>query len=287
MTLRVLLAESQAEYALFLREVLTDLDGARCWGDWIRLEVSQAATRSEAAAILASESVDVLVLDPDLADSQGAETFRSFQATSPHVPVVLLVEPGSVALAERMVRDGAQDFLLKKEVDCVPLARAIRNAMERHRLLTATRASAMTDQLTGLLTRPAFLMLADRDRVLAERLGRRMLVLVVESSFNPELDSDRRPRGTQLRDLALVEAADSLRGLAGPAGLLGRLDTSQFGIAVLETEAESIEEIRARLKIAPLGEKIALGVAVFDPQSPVSLDDLLELAAHQARPMAL
>src|SRR5207249_4136275 len=80
------------------------------------------------------------------------------------------------AMATRLVRDGVQDFLLKKQVDCAPLAHAIRNAVERHRQLTAARAAAMTDSLTGLLNRSSFLTFGDRDRKLAERLGRRLMV---------------------------------------------------------------------------------------------------------------
>jgi PleD family two-component response regulator len=270
--LRVLLAESGTEETLFLREVLTELDGARCWSDWVRLEVSHAATWDDTAAILATEAIDILLLDPDLQDSQGAETFRRVQTAAPQVPVILLVEPSATSLAERMVRDGAQDFLLKKEVDCAPLARAIRNALERHRLLAATRATSMTDQLTGLLTGPAFLTLADRDRLLAERLGRRIMILVAERE---PVDGG----GEQGRDLALVEAADSLRILAGPAALVARLGPSRFALAALDTEAESVEEIRARLHTAGADGRMAFGVAVFDPQRPVSLDALLEQAA--------
>jgi PleD family two-component response regulator len=275
-TLRVLLTESDAEETLFLRDVLTELDGARCWGDWVRLEVSHAATWDDTAAILATEAVDILLLDPDLQDSQGAETFRRVQAAAPQVPVILLVEPSGAGLAERMVRDGAQDFLLKKEVDCAPLARAIRNALERHRLLAATRATSMTDQLTGLLTRPAFLTLAERDRLLAERLSRRMMILVAE---RVPLDGG----GDQRRDLALVETAEDLRGLAGPAALVARLGHSRFGLAVFDTEAEPVQEIRARVHTAATGGKIAFGAAVFDPQHPVSLDALLEQAAQGVR----
>jgi len=271
-TLRVLLAESGTEETLFLRDVLTELDGARCWGDWVRVEVSHAATWDDTEAILATEAVDILLLDPDLADSQGAETFRRVQAAAPQVPVILLVEPSASGLAERMVRDGAQDFLLKKEVDCAPLARAIRNALERHRLLAATRATSMTDQLTGLLTRPAFLTLAERDRLLAERLSRRMMILVAE-----RVPADG---GEQRRDLALVETAEDLRGLAGPAALVARLGHLRFGLAVFDTEAEPVQEIRARLVTAATGGKIAFGAAVFDPQHPVSLDALLEQAAR-------
>jgi DNA-binding NarL/FixJ family response regulator len=278
MTLRVLLAESGIEDTLFLRDVLTDLDGARCWGDWVHVEVSHAASWADTAAILATEAVDILLLDPDLGDSQGAETFRRVQAAAPHVPAILLVEPSATGLAERMVREGAQDFLLKNQVDCVPLARAIRNAVERHRLLAATRATSMTDPLTGVLTRPAFLTLAERDRLLADRLGRRIMILLAEPA---ELNGN-----AQTRDLALVEAADGLRASAGPAALVARLGDSRLGLAVLDTEAESVEEIRARLHAANTDGKIAFGAAVFDPQHPVSLDALIDQAALNLRPRA-
>ena len=280
MTLRVLLAESGTEDTLFLRDVLTDLDGARCWSDWVHLETSHAASWADTAAILANEAVDVLLLNPDLRDSQGAETFRLVQTAAPDVPVILLVEPSATSLAERMVRDGAQDFLLKKEVDCVPLARAIRNALERHRLLAAARATSMTDQLTGLLTRPAFLTLAERDRLLAERLSRKMMVVMAEHVEPAALDGGAQPHGAQRQDLALVGAADDLRRLAGPAALLARLGPSRFGLVVLDTLAESVEEIGARLNTAVTDGSLAFGAAVFDPHRPVSLDALLEQADH-------
>jgi PleD family two-component response regulator len=265
-TVRVLLTESGIETTLFLREVLTELDGGRYWSAWVQLQTSYAATCADAAFILSAESIDILLLDLDLPDHQGAEAFRLLQTAAPHVPVVLLVDPDGAVLAERLVREGAQDFLLKPEVDCRPLARAMRNALDRHRLLAATRATAMTDGLTGLLTRPAFLTLAGRDRVLAERLSRRMMILVAEPV---NLDG-----GSQRRDLALVDAADGLRTLAGPAALVARLSPSRFGVAVFDTEAESVEEIRSRFH-----GKISFGTALFDPHYPVSLDALLEQAA--------
>jgi len=276
-TLRVLLAESGTEDILYLNDVLTELDGARCWGDWVHLEASHAATWADTEAILATEAVDILLLDPDLGDSQGAETFRRVQEVAPQVPVILLIEPSATSLAERMVRDGAQDFLLKKDVDCVPLARAIRNALERHRLLAAARATSMTDALTGLLTRPAFLTLADRDRLLAERLNRKMMMVVAEPAAP---DSSAHAPGTQRQDLALVEAAESLRSLAGPTSLLARLELSRFGLAVLDTEAEPVDEIRARFLTAAAENRIRFGAALFEPQHPGSLDALLDQAAN-------
>src|SRR6202044_1994536 len=87
---------------------------------------------------------------------------------------------GDEALAVKLMREGAEDFLLKKSIDCAPLAHALRNAVLRHRLLTAARAAALTDSLTGLCNRAGFLLLAARDRKLAERLQRRWMLLTAE-----------------------------------------------------------------------------------------------------------
>ena len=281
MNLRVLLAESGTEDAIFLREVLTELDGARCWSDWVHVEALHAGTWADTAAILATERVDIVLLDPDLQDSQGTETFRRFQAVAPDVPVILLIESDAISLAERMVRDGAQDFLVKKDVDCAPLARAIRNALERHRLLGAARATSMTDPLTGLLTRPAFVTLAERDRLLAERLNRRMIIFVAASLQPDSQDgTGMRAQDEQGRDLSLVETADGLRRLAGPAAILGRLDHSHFGLAALDTFVESIEEVRSRFQNARAAGTLIFGDGIFDPQQPLSLDALLVHASQ-------
>lgn len=276
MTLRVLLAESGTDDTLFLQDVLTELDGFHGWSDWVHVEASYAATCADTAAILSAETVDILLLNPDLPDCQGAETFRRVQAAAAHVPVILLVEPSAMSLAERLVREGAQDFLLKEEIDCAPLARAIRNALERHRLLAATRATSMTDPLTGVLTRSAFQTLAARDCALAARLGRRLVILAAEP-----LES--KPHGAQRRDLALVEAADRLRTLAGPTALVARLGPSSLGVAVFDTPAEPIEKTLAAFHATAADGKIVFGSATFEPEYPVSLDQLLEQASARLR----
>jgi GGDEF domain-containing protein len=152
--------------------------------------------------------------------------------------------------------------------------------MERHRLLAAARATSMTDPLTGLLSRHAFLMLAERDRLLAERLSRKMMIVLAERAERAE-NAERAAAvdGVHSRDLALVEAADDLRHLAGPAALLARLSQARFGLAVLDTLAEPVEVIGARVQTAATDGKLAFGAAVFEPQQSISLDALIEQAA--------
>ena len=257
--MRVLLVESESEDALFLRDVLAEIEEGRYWSNWVHIEMLHAPTWSDAAAILATESVDIILLDLDLADCQGVDTFRRSQA------------------------DGVQDFLLKKQVDCAPLAHAIRNAVERHRQLTAARAAAMTDSLTGLLNRSSFLTFGDRDRKLAERLGRRLMVMVAEPKNLSEIAA---AYGEQRRDLTLVEVADHLRSLASPADLLARIGQARFGLTIVDTEAEPVEAAWARIHHAALEHRIVIGSAIFHPESPLSLDALLEQAALDLAPNA-
>src|SRR5690349_11188027 len=108
MNLRVLLVESDADDVLFLQEALTEIEGGRYWSNWIRIETLHADTWAQAAAILAHEALDLLLLDLNLADSQGAETFRRAQAAASQVPVILLTCAEDAEMAARLVREGAQ-----------------------------------------------------------------------------------------------------------------------------------------------------------------------------------
>jgi CheY-like chemotaxis protein len=283
MTLRVLVVESEAEEILFLRDVLEELDGGRDWSQWTHVETLFADCWADAASLLATERVDVIVLDLDLDDVQGKETFRRYQALTPQIPVVLLVQEATgLTLAEQLLREGAQDFLMRKQVDCAPLARAIRNAIDRHRLLVATRATSMIDSLTSLLTRDAFLILAERDRQIATNMHRRQLVILAE----PRAIADARDTSLdQDRDLDLVDAAEHLRKITGAADLVARVGLAHLALSILESDKESAEEIWARLHQAAATARLALGAAVYDPQRPVPLEQLLAQAARDLRPV--
>jgi len=217
----------------------------------------------------------------DQTQMRGVEAFRRAQAVASSVPVVLLVGSEEIAMAEHLLREGAQDFLVKSQVDCGPLAHSIRNAIERHRYLQSARASAMTDSLTGLLNRAAFLALAERDRKLAAALYRRILVAVAEPDA-AALDSAQK----QDRDLTLMEAAERLRELAGPLDLLARIGERTFAVAVFETEDRNLEDAWTRLKGASASLRLNIGASVFRPDSPVLLEELLDQAQRELAPVA-
>jgi GGDEF domain-containing protein len=224
------------------------------------------------------------LLNPDLPGQQGAATFRLAQAAAPNVPVILVVNPGDEALAVRLIREGAQDFLFRKSIDCAPLSHALRNAVLRHRLLAASRAAERTDSLTGLANRADFLASAGRDRSLAERIQRPWLLMVAEPSnlaaeagpfAEPFAGPFAGPFNDQRRDIEMVEAADHLRGIATQADALARIDERHFAMSVFVDDTETAEEASSRLQTAAARRGIGMGVSVFRSHSPISVDAMI------------
>jgi len=92
---------------------------------------------SDALACLDAETPTLVLLDLNLPDSHGAETFRRIMQKAPNVPVVILSGQDDEALAIKAVHQGVQDYLVKGDITSKQLERALRYAVERQGLLRA------------------------------------------------------------------------------------------------------------------------------------------------------
>lgn len=111
-----------------------------------RIEV--ASHLSTALERLRRGGIDVLLLDMDLPDSQGVKSFLAVGAEAPHLPVVLLTTCSREAVAVKALREGADDYLIKKEINAGLLRRSIRYAMERNvAQVTKQKALARLEEL--------------------------------------------------------------------------------------------------------------------------------------------
>ena len=75
--------------------------------------------------------VDAVLLDLFLPDCQGLETFDQIWRAAPDVPILIVCDPGDESFAMQAVERGAQDYLLKTELDSHSLRHALRNMIER------------------------------------------------------------------------------------------------------------------------------------------------------------
>jgi PAS domain S-box-containing protein len=122
----VLLIEDNPADSRLIREYLAEERDAH-------FDVAVASRLGAGLDHLTHHGADAVLLDLSLPDSQGLDTFSTLRAHHPGVPVVVLTGLADDAVALQAVQRGAQDFLVKGDVNSVLLARAVRYAVERRR----------------------------------------------------------------------------------------------------------------------------------------------------------
>ncbi|MBV9895066.1 MAG: hybrid sensor histidine kinase/response regulator [Chloroflexi bacterium] len=127
--IRVLLVEDNPGDARLIREMLRDSGPRKS-----TMDLSFADRLSGGLERLRSEKFDLVLLDLTLPDSSGLETFESVHSAAPSVPIVVLSGLDDEAVAVRAVQFGAQDYLVKGQVDGGAILRSMRYAIERQRL---------------------------------------------------------------------------------------------------------------------------------------------------------
>ena len=80
-------------------------------------------------------SIDVVLLDLSLPDTRGVDTFTSLHAKATDLPVIVLTGLDDEVIAVQAIKEGAQDYLVKGQIDSILLEHSISYAIERHRIL--------------------------------------------------------------------------------------------------------------------------------------------------------
>ncbi len=129
---KVLLIEDSSKYTEVIRIMLDRVQGTQ-------FDLVCARRLSRGLESLGEGGVDVVLLDLKLPDSQGLDTFDRVYAQAPSVPIIVMTVTDNDELAVRAVQKGAQDYLVKDQVDSKLLVRAIRYAIERKRVEEALK----------------------------------------------------------------------------------------------------------------------------------------------------
>ncbi len=97
-------------------------------------EIERVEHLGDALERLGHDNIGVVLSDLSLPDSHGLETFAQLHARAPHVPIIVLSGLNDTTVAVQAVHEGAQDYLIKGQVDGQLLVRAMRYAIERKRM---------------------------------------------------------------------------------------------------------------------------------------------------------
>jgi PAS domain S-box-containing protein len=125
--LKVLLVEHCAEDAELFQELLSP----RRLGQSI--DLTNVVSLREAIKILSCEIFDVILLDLSLPDSPKLNTLVRLQDCSINIPIVILTAADDEELALELIAAGAQDYLVKRQVDSRLLVRTLRCAIARQK----------------------------------------------------------------------------------------------------------------------------------------------------------
>ena len=125
--IKLLLVEDNPEDARQVREYLKGTPHKH-------FEMKWCHRLSEALGYLGQHTVDVILLDLFLPDSQGYQTFEILGSRVPNIPILLLTSVLDESLILKTIQGGAQDYLIKGAVNGDLLIRSIRDALARKQI---------------------------------------------------------------------------------------------------------------------------------------------------------
>ncbi len=121
---KLLLVEDNPGDARLLREMFNE-EGA------YRTELTIVGCMKDAEIHLASNEVDIILLDLGLPDADGLGALRRVRSAARRVSLVILTGMDDESMAARALQEGAQDYLIKGQIDSRSLLRSLRYAIER------------------------------------------------------------------------------------------------------------------------------------------------------------
>src|SRR5580692_6420644 len=130
-SLQVLLVEDSAGDVLLLREMFRKEPPGS-------FELTHVERLSEALSLLAKGGIDIVLLDLGLPDGHGLDTVRRAHAIAPGVPLIVLTGLEDEDLAAEAMKEGAQDYLIKGQIENRALPRVLRHSIERQRIQSET-----------------------------------------------------------------------------------------------------------------------------------------------------
>ncbi len=265
-------------------------------------DIVQASSAAEGLQLATEQHFDAILLDYRLPDQDGIDVLRVLRNGSyPRVAVLMLSRHEDETLADRCLEAGAQDFLLKDEVNDRRLSRALRQARHRHLIEEALQASrdellqlSEHDPLTGLTNRRGFERALAAAAARASRGASQLAALLIDLD---DFKSVNDTAGHEVGDMLLIEVTRRLSATVRDTDLLCRLGGDEFVVLMNSFEREDqvflladrlVDALRLPFILGSGTSHTAtasIGIATYDPAND-NVTDLLrfaDIAMYQAK----
>ena len=262
--------------------------------------LKRVATMRDAEAYLATRHVDIIILDLGLPDAEGLEALRRAHAVAPHLPTVVLTGRDDEELARQALQEGAQDYLIKGQIEARGLMRALRYAVDRKAMEEKARAlslqivhTAEHDSLTGLPNRVLFTDRVGQALAFATRQKKRAAILFLDlDGFKRINDSLGHSTGDKL----LRSVAERLAGCVRSGDTVSRQGGDEFVVLLSEVDKPEAAAVIAKRMLEAVSAPHAIdgdilhittsiGVSIF-PDDGIATDTLIknaDTAMYQAK----
>jgi diguanylate cyclase (GGDEF)-like protein len=263
-------------------------------------ELTHVECMSDAEKYLSTRTVDVILLDLGLSDTQGLDAVRRAHAAAPSVPLVVMTGLDDESMAAQAFQEGAQDYLVKGQIETRELLRALRHAIKRKTMEEALSAekdrikhTAQHDFLTGL---PNRMLLNDRlSQAIASapRHKKKVALLFLDlDGFKRINDSVGHVTGDKLLQSVAKRLVDCVRN----SDTVSRLGGDEFVVLLSEVAQSADAAVTAQRMLQKVGDPhridqhelhvtTSIGVSVY-PEDGMDAETLMkkaDAAMYQAK----
>lgn len=229
------------------------------------------------------KDIDIIILDLQLPDCHGLDTLIRVQGVNPYVPIIILTGINDEGTAIEAIHSGAQDYLVKGQIDSQLLSHSIKYSLLRHKVVREIKESSLTDELTGLYTRKGFISFARQQLKIANRTKGYILLFFIDFDGLKQINDTF---GHREGDNAIKETAQILKETFRDSDIIARFGGDEFSVLVINTLSEDVlknrlkenVEIHNNLKDRKYTISLSCGIARYNATNQNTLDELISKA---------
>jgi diguanylate cyclase (GGDEF)-like protein len=267
--LSALIIEDNPDHLRLVKHSVAALDSA-----W---EMIAVGTMGDAVALLSQPDAPrfaVILLDLNLPDGRGLVNLKRLRECGSDAPIIVLTGDNNKSLAIEAIQQGAEDYIVKQEMNGRILVRAMRYAIERDRLRRELVRVSLTDELTGLHNRRAFLTLSRQQLAVARRSWQPFLLMFADLDG---LKAINDTFGHDAGDRAIAGTGAILRACFRDSDVVARLGGDEFAVLMPEAAPDAVQTVEDRLhgKLKASELSLSTGWARLTPGEDISLEGLM------------